>query len=213
MKKKNIELDVDNFRSLVEDALDIYSDSVPYVKEKTLNFEGSRNKNLEDRDEIATNKPDWISECHPIRATGRIYGYYRNFYGGKSYGKYQTENLSEPIQAPYNYDFESGNLTVAYDAIYKIRMCWRHVVEEIDGADKDKQFVVKTLGNRDQAFIKLCQAMFMIGVGRSRRAFTLNDLPIIMDASEIVQEGRELYKEVIEEELPKYQKFYLAYGT
>jgi hypothetical protein len=52
-----------------------------------------------------------------------------------------------------------------------------------------------------------------LGVGRSRRAFTLNDLPIIMDASEIVQEGRELYKEVIEEELPKYQKFYLAYGT
>ena len=54
--------------------------------------------------------------------------------------------------------------------------------------------------------------MFMIGIGRSRRAFTLNDLPILMDAGEIVSEGRELYREVIEEELPKYQKFHLSYG-
>lgn len=214
IKKKNIELDVDSFRELVEDALDIYSDSVPYSKAYRKDLTGARQITLDENfDTDIGRKPDWLSEVHPIRSTGTVYGYYPSTVYGWGYGShYQSDSLSDPVQAPWSFDKDSGELVVPYSGFYKIRAVWRHTIEERFDDNGDPEFFVSTLGNRDQAFIKLCQAMFMIGVGRSRRAFTLNDLPIIMDAADIVSEGRELYKEVIDEELPKYQKLHLAYG-
>jgi hypothetical protein len=215
MKKKNIELDVDSFRELVSDALDIYSDSVPFVDERTLNLQGTRQITLnESVYEELDRSPDWVSECYPVRSTGTIYGYYPHQVYGYGYASYyQSEELSDPVQAPFKFDKKTKLLVVPYNGFYNVKACFRHEIQEEEIDNGKLQYVVKTITNKDQAFIKLCQAMFMIGVGRSRRAFTLNDLPIIMDAAEIVSEGRELYKEVIEEELPKYQKFYLSYGT
>lgn len=214
MKKRNIELDVDSFRELVEDALDIYSDSVPYSKKYTKNLSGSRQITLDENfDTDMARKPDWLSEVHPIRTTGMLYGYYPNtIYGWGYASKYQSEALNDPVTAPWDYNKDSGLLVVPYSGYYKIRAVWRHIIEETTDADGNKTYIVKTISGRDQAFLKLCQAMFMIGIGRSRRAFTLNDLPILMDASEIVSDGRELYQEVIEQDLPKYQKFHLSYG-
>jgi hypothetical protein len=214
MNVKNIELDVDNFRELVEDALDIYSDQVPFSREYEKDLTGSRNLTLDETfDPELGRKPEWLSEVHPIRTTGTFYGHYLNSHNRSGYGsQYSTTELSEPTIAPWKYNKESGKLTVPYSGFYKIVGVYRHTIEKTQDDSGNMTWTVNTIGNRDQAFIKLCQAMFMIGIGRSRRAFTLQDLPILMDAAEIVSEGRELYKEVIDEELPKYQKFHLAYG-
>ena len=46
-------------------------------------------------------------------------------------------------------------------------------------------------------FINLCTGKFMIALGRSRRAFTLNELPFQMDTAEMVGEGQELWDNTV----------------
>lgn len=212
IKKNNVELDVDRFRVLVQDALDVYSDFSPYHQEYTLNLQGARQQDLSTLNPDFGRKPDFLSEVHPIRAAGTVYGNYPHTVHGHGYGShYQSEELSDPIQAPWKYNKETGVLSAPYNTYYKVVAVWRHQIDEteIDGVPT---YVVRTVSGQDHPFIKLCMAMFMMGLGRSRKAFTLNDLPILIDSSEIVAEGRELYKEVIDEELKNKQKFYLAYG-
>lgn len=56
-------------------------------------------------------------------------------------------------------------------------------------------------------FLDLVLADFLIGLGRSRRAFTLNDLPVLNDGSELASEGKEL-KESTKESLGIMNKWY-----
>ncbi len=52
---------------------------------------------------------------------------------------------------------------------------------------------------KDHRFLSLVQGRFMQGLGRSRKAFILNDLPITSDASDMVSAGKEIEKEALTE--------------
>lgn len=55
------------------------------------------------------------------------------------------------------------------------------------------------LGVRQETlFVDMLQGNFLIALGRSRRAFTLSDLPIAMDASELVSEGQQIIEQTLE---------------
>jgi len=51
---------------------------------------------------------------------------------------------------------------------------------------------------QETLFLDLLQGNFLIALGRSRRAFTLNDLPVSMDADQLVGEGQSLVEQTIE---------------
>ena len=57
----------------------------------------------------------------------------------------------------------------------------------------------------------LVRGMFLKGIGRSRRAFTLNELPILMDAGDLISEGEALVEKA-EQQMQNHQKFRLASG-
>ena len=63
--------------------------------------------------------------------------------------------------------------------------------------------------HRDHRFLKLMQGRFMQALGRSRKAFTLNDLPITSDAAEMVSSGKEIETEAITE-INESGKWWLA---
>lgn len=48
-------------------------------------------------------------------------------------------------------------------------------------------------------FINLVVGRFLMSVGKSRRAFTIDEIPINTDASEMISEGKELYDSTMEE--------------
>lgn len=209
-------MDVDSFRFLVEDALEQYSDSVPFSRVyESINLQNARRITLDENfDEELKRKPDYLSEVHPIRSQGSVYGYFANVHYGRGYSSnYQSVELSDPTHAPWDYNHETGLLVVSYSAFYKVRAVYRHLLEEIEDTNTgDFTYCIKTMSLRDQAFIKLLQGKFLLGLGKSRRAFTLNDLPILMDASEIVSEGKEMVEEAENEIQEKYKKIRLSYG-
>lgn len=58
--------------------------------------------------------------------------------------------------------------------------------------DKKKQ-CIETITS-ESPFVNLFIAKFMVTIGRSRKAFLLNDLPLSMDSDSMVSEGQELYQ-------------------
>jgi len=64
----------------------------------------------------------------------------------------------------------------------------------------------------DSQFFNLVIGKFLIAVGRSRRAFTLQDMPIEMDASDLITEGQDIYQSA-KESLQERSKWWEAVGV
>lgn len=210
IRRPNLEMDEDSFRLLVDDALQIYTKAVPLHKAYSINMQSQRSFLFTDNfDSEIGRKPDWISQCFPLRSEGSVFGY--NALNTTSFTNGQRNSeLVDPIQAPWDYNKQNSTLTVPYSAYWKVTAVYNHKIEKIKVDNKDV-YTIKTIDSSDQLFLKLVQAYFLQGIGRSRRAFTLNDLPIVMDAGEIASEGKALEDEVTEL-LKNTQKFYLAFG-
>ena len=72
-----------------------------------------------------------------------------------------------------------------------------------------KDDVIQTIDIENQKFMSLVAARFMITLGRSRRAFLLNDLPFQMDADMLITEGQDLYERTMQDIMTN-SSFYLA---
>jgi hypothetical protein len=205
-----IEINPDRFRLLVDDALATYSKYVPYDQHLFIDFSAKRvitlsNEfiySLTNKDYLGT--PDWISDVQPIR----LYGI-NPFYIFKNLDPNFNNNLQDKVQMPFQY--RKPDLYVSVSAEWDAHAVWRHKVIERQTEQDGFVFEVPTIDIQDQSFFKLLQGMFLQGLGRSRRAFTLNDLPITMDAAEIASEGAEIVEKTMED-IEDHQKFYLAWG-
>jgi hypothetical protein len=69
-----------------------------------------------------------------------------------------------------------------------------------------------TITDDDDLFFKILTGYFMVGLGRSRKAFTLNELPIVTDAADLVSEGTALITDGQLALQETSSKFYLAWG-
>lgn len=63
--------------------------------------------------------------------------------------------------------------------------------------------------NLEDRVMNLILGRFLMSVGKSRRSFTLSDIPISSDAGEMISEGKELYEKT-EEEIRTNSAFQLA---
>ena len=88
-----------------------------------------------------------------------------------------------------------------------------HRVEtfDIDGNLIDVEFENLEEG-KDEIFIDMVLGKFMHKVGRSRRAFTLNNSPVQFDAEQLVQEGTQIYDQA-KERLYEQGDWWNAIGT
>jgi hypothetical protein len=205
----NIELDPDRFRILVEDALSIYNRFVPYDEhvyvdggaQRAINLTPQLMKGLTGKSYLGT--PDWVSDANPSRLFG-----VNPYFIFKNLDPKQNPYLIEKSSLPWRYRKPTIYLPVS--AEWDLHCVWKHRVVE-DESESGFSFDVPTLEAEDaDKFIKLLQGMFLQGVGRSRRAFTMSDLPILMDGSEITSEGIEIEREATDD-LENVQKFWLSW--
>lgn len=207
LSRGKVDINIDSFRLLVEDCLEVYNRYSPADKiyNKEIYYPRQHDWTLTIDAEFGR-VPDWIASANPMR------------YGGGSIGGIllreaqlngQTE-LIDPIMSPWRYD--KPILTVSHSARYEIRAVYNHVVKVEDpGGLGKKVYTLPTISLKDQALLDLIRAQFLQGVGRSRRAFTISDLPITMDADQIVSDGNDL-EEKATQRMQNYQKFYLTQG-
>lgn len=202
MNQSKIEINLDRFALIVEDALATYSKYSPHEERSQILIGTPRSYTFNSANS-PNGVPDWISECNTARIISVVPYMFRQQDSGLS------SELQVNAQVPWIY--RKPVLTVPYSGEWQILAIYKHRLVETNMPDGKIEKECKTISIDDQDLFKLIQAKFMQGLGRSRRAFTMSDLPITMDASELSSEGNTLEDQALEA-IKLNAKFYLSFG-
>lgn len=97
-----------------------------------------------------------------------------------------------PALAPWRY--EKPLLYTTYTGVVEIGGCFDYFVQELyDSNGELVDYSIPDISYSDVEFLQLMKAKFLMIVGRQRRAFTANDLPLTTDASDLISEGNDLW--------------------
>lgn len=205
LNKSKIELDVDNFKTLVEDALAEYNRSRPYDKTYTVFIGTPRHFTFTDTFDTDIKRiPEQLAEVTPITAFASNPYLYGNAISNPNNS--YTE-LIDPLQVPW--DYKKPTLVVPLSGNYKVVAMYNHQLVQVTEDTGNIFWEVTTISLEDVWFFKLLQGMFLQGIGRSRRAFTLSDMPILMDADQLYSEGQQIEEKALEE-IHANKKIYLS---
>lgn len=158
--------------------------------------------------------PEWISTVQPTEflSTAGILWLMQHY---KWHSLGEESILHEPRTYLWKYEkddahgilylTENGQVTIT--AHYKFP---RDEQRDSNGilTDVDIRYLDE---GRDTILFDLVLGQFLQIIGRSRRAFQLEQNPVLFDASDLVLEGKELYDQA-KQELYDQSKFYLAMG-
>jgi hypothetical protein len=176
---ENTLIDKPKFWKIVKRDLKFYQKYVPVTKHLNCYIQG----NYEfPNGEI----PKFISKCSPIIGGGMSGGGFQALSTGQLMGMMNPmmanmgTKFAWKYEKPFLYGSMNGNMAVT-----------AHYGYELDETAEDpKDYEILGMSEED-LFLNLILSSFLISLGRSRRAFTLNDLPITMDAPDLVSEGME----------------------
>lgn len=203
MPQDKVELNIQNFKLLVEMTVGVYNGYVPRDLHARVPILSSRQYTFTDAfsangEELGI--PEYVIDALPVRISGVVPYFFT--------GEYQRppQTVTEKVQYPFVY--RKPVLTVPASAEYDLHLMYFHKVTKVQDSE---DWEVKTLSDADDEFLELLQAKFMMALGRSRRAFTMQDLPITVDASDLVAEGKALEEEAMEEIKEEKGKWYLAW--
>lgn len=150
--------------------------------------------------------PDWLAGVLPIRSSG-------------GFGIFQTIGLGDQFHFPdlekmrFAWEYRKPTLYVPFSGQFEVTWVKNHTVTQ----DENDNYQVETIGADTEdhdTFFGLLTGSFLQTIGRYRRAFTIQEIPITMDASELVSEGNEMMERAEEDLKENQHKFYLAgYGN
>lgn len=219
----DIELNQDMFAILVSSTLAFYNKYSPKdakfnlsLSDRSFTFSSSTNDSQGNK----TGIPSRIVSVIPVKVAGVYPSFWREycgdsgsvptiFAGGPSYGSSGNRFLTE--KTPYPVEYRRPTLYVPVTGLYDVHAMYKHEIrtETVDG---EKFYYLDTIEeNEDHLFFDLLVGKFLVGLGRSRRAFTLNDLPVIADASDLVSDGKEIIEKSTESLTENASKWYLAW--
>lgn len=228
-----IELNRDRFVTLVRGALGIYSGYAPVDFTFNLKMQSNRsytfnNTFIPDGQEDIWGVPKFISSVTPTAIIGSpafaLMGQFgskmgwSNSMGQSGNGRYdipgQSQMGSEQMEkSQFPWVWRSPKLYIPYSADVEVVAAWHHKVFEIPATEGNQtNYRVDTVDYGNDEFFDLLEGMFLKALGQSRRAFTMNDLPIVSDADTLASDGKALIQEAIEDLRTNKSKFYLAYG-
>lgn len=151
------------------------------------------------------NAPDDIIKCLPIGTTQMIVNWISYMGTGTYPGQLGTVANGRTFLKKYRnkilYTTEPGKFDIT--ALYKYFFIKTETTEGLKEVE-----ILGIDGQDNKVLFDILSGRFLTVVGRSRRAFTYQDLPIITDADQLVKEGEELYQKGIEqmyERHPWYQ--------
>ena len=180
--RDDIELAYEPFLTLVRSALGTYNRKVPHVEifEKRID---ANQVTFTTADPFGI--PDWIADVVPT-----------NLYINTA-NNYSVLQQLNPMFAPepqrkslFPWAYRRPTLTVPYSGTMEITAVYRHGVTVAQTVDSREIHEVKSIGHDAEVFFDLLTGRFLLALGRSRRAFTLDNLPIKLDAGELVAEGQ-----------------------
>lgn len=197
-----VELDIHKFRLLVSNALGWYSKYVPKVEYLYINANNTNSRQYVFVEEaFPLGVPDIISDVIPIRISGVVPYYLREYDRPRS-------NLDIKVEFPWLY--RKPVLTLPTNAEFDVKSAYYHRLKNY-GTNDQAQWEVRTITQEDQEFIDLLVGRFLISLGKSRRAFTIEALPIKVDAEELVSEGKELEENAKKEILENKHEWFLSW--
>ncbi len=192
----NIEVRTHNFVHLIRSTLHDVNKYQPHEAKLFANILGSREHTFtnltKDNNGNEVGIPSYIPDIFPVRTSGTVPFLLR------SQNRIPGTFLEEKLPLPFQYN--APILTVSVSAEYNIDAVFRHTLEVESDADEEdpRKWLMRNMTVQDGDFFNLLTARFMKAVGRSRRAFTIEDLPITVDAAELVSDGKEKEAEAIE---------------
>ena len=200
-----IELDEGKFAKLVSQIVGIYNQYVPQDDIIHVNLaSGSRQFTFTEQNTPAGHKtpggviPDQVIEAIPYRVSGTRPFLLRDEY---------RINRELQIKEEFPFVYRKPTLTVPVNAEYELHILLNHRVSENEAGEKE----VVSIDETDDAFFDLLTGKFLKVIGRNRRAFTLEALPIATDAVELVSEGDQLMQSTEESLTENDHKWYLAW--
>ena len=196
-----LELQIDRFKILVEMTLGAYNGYCPIDQHVYKSITQGRQYTF-----TAENSPEGIPLDIVSAVPVRISGVSPFFFSGE-FGR-PSQSVQAKVEYPFVY--RAPTLTVPASAEYDLHCIFNHKVVEVAGVEP-QDYEVTTLSDQDDEFLDLLQARFLIALGRSRRAFTVSEMPISVDASELVAEGKDLEAEAMTEIKDEKAKWYLAW--
>jgi len=196
---EGIELKEQNFKILVQTVIGKYNGYVPIDYRKTIDVTGTRQFTFNSVNS-PEGIPDYISEILPIKISG-VYPFYLN--------DWSPGVLLQP-KSNYPYQYRKPTLVVPVEGQYEIHAARGHVIEGT-GSSEDP-WRVDTIDHNADEFFNLMVGKFLIALGRSRNAFTIQDIPITMDSSEMIAEGKELDEKADQDMTENKMKWWLAWG-
>ena len=196
---------------LVELELIKYQEYNPVLKNFNLTLDNSYIFTEDDRYGI----PDWISTCVPINLKGGNIETAGGFNSRASsyYGNVLPWHLRTSIPTAVPWKYEKPKLYVPFSGRVDVAGIYSYEVELVlDDAGKLIDVTIPDLELKAGTFRSMVEGKFLIAIGRSRRAFTYNNLPIQTDADTLVQEGKEMYDSANEDLLGKNKWWYAIGG-
>lgn len=213
LEVNGIELDRDRFVILVKTVLGTYNKYDPIDAKFNLDLRFSRKHTFTD-DSEPYGIPDWISSVTPIqinttsashppriKSVGSLIAYFGNY----------RSNPELEEKCTFSIDYRKPHLYLPIEEIVDVHAVYSHKLREEESFG-NILYHIDTIDHSFDTFFDLLRAKFMIAIGRSRRAFTLQDLPISSDADQLVSEGKELENETMEELIENEGKQYLSWG-
>jgi len=186
-----ITYDQEKFKRFVQSVLSVYSKYCPVERSFNITVTGLRYDFTNHEHGV----PEWLSKVMLVSYPwGVITGERRSLFDFK---------LTIPPLRPWIY--RKPVLYVSVNGVYDVIALYNHEIQEDDSGN----YYIETINHDDDLFLKLLTGRFLQRIGRARRAFTLNELPITSDAAEIIAEGKEMETEVLEA-LGELGKWYVA---
>ena len=196
---ENLEVDDPKFLILVRSCLRKYNRHVPFNKKVNITITGSTHTFLEE--DAAGGIPDWVAGVMPIQSSGGF-----GVFQAAAHSSYAPGPL---VKRQFAYDYRKPTLYLPWAGVFDVNKVRNHVITKNDD-DKDQIATFGMEGEDEDSFFALLTGRFLMTIGRYRRAFTIGEIPITMDASELVSEGQEM-STLAEEDMQENQaKFYLA---
>lgn len=208
---ENLEINRDRFMTLVKATLGVINGKYPHEKKFNLNFQSRSITFTADKLDTLGQKtgiPAGIADLVPVRIAGVAPFFLRQ------HEAHNSHYLNEKTEYPWEY--RKPILYVPIQGLYDVHAWYDHLITEIETDNNQepaekKAYEVLTINYDNIVFFKLLRAKFLRGTAGSRRAFTMQDIPLTTDADTLMSEAKVMEEEALKE-LDDKTKFWLGWG-
>ena len=209
LRKENIELDVDRFRHIVESCLGDWNAVKQLRGVLTVSNSSNQHTFIEECHENGI--PDGIIKIVPIR----IFGLTSSLSSNHLFSSFNTNGWSRNSwleeKQPFPFIYRKPTLHLYIESEVEVHARWDYkMIKRVENGNSF--WDVPGIRSKDVTFFELLRARFMYALGRQRNAFTMQDLPITMDAQDLISEGLQLEERALERLHQKDKQWYLSWG-